>query len=291
MFMKEFLPKIAAALSEKFESQVDVKKFDLLGGGSINEAFCLTTTAGKFFIKINSASKFPGLFEAEAKGLNILRENSSYKIPEVILNGEIDNTSFLVLEYLEKGRADLKSQEDAGVFLAKQHKVTSDLFGLDYNNYIGSLPQLNNKHSGWSEFFVQERLMPQIKLAKEKLNNSTIAGFESLYEKCDEIFPSEPPALLHGDLWSGNFMVTAKGKPSIFDPAVYFGHREMDLAMTRLFGGFSDAFYGGYNSVYPLEKGWEMRVDICNLYPFLVHVNLFGGSYVSQVNTIIQQFS
>ena len=179
-----------------------------------------------------------------------------------------------------------------GKQLAQLHQNTNTSFGLEESNYIGSLLQQNNLHNNWIDFFINERLKPQIKLARDngKIDLSTITKFERLYTKLDEIFPEEPPALLHGDLWSGNFMVDEKGGPVIIDPAVYFGHREMDIAMTKLFGGFNQQLYQSYNEHFPLEKGWEQRVDICNLYPLMVHVNLFGGGYLEQVKSILNKF-
>ena len=152
--------------------------------------------------------------------------------------------------------------------------------------------QQNNSHTNWTDFFIQERLQIQIKLARDhhQIESTTISKFEKLYHRLDDIFPKEQPALLHGDLWSGNFMVDEKGAPVIMDPAVYYGHREMDIAMTKLFGGFDNQFYDAYNAHFQLEKGWKSRIDICNLYPLLVHVNLFGGSYLQQVKNIITKF-
>jgi len=171
-------------------------------------------------------------------------------------------------------------------------RLTNTNFGLDYNNYIGSLHQQNNLHPTWVDFFINERLQPQIKLARDnnEIDSTTILKFENLYKKLDEVFPKEKPALLHGDLWSGNFMSDEKGESVIMDPTVYYGHREMDIAMAKLFGGFDAEFYSSYNEHYPLENGWEQRINVCNLYPLMVHVNLFGGGYLGQVKSILSKF-
>ena len=176
--------------------------------------------------------------------------------------------------------------------LALLHKHSSDHFGLDHNNYIGSLVQSNRKHLSWTDFFREERLNAQVKLARNtgKLDKGVVSSFERFYNKLDEIFPVEPPALVHGDLWGGNFMVNENGVAVIIDPAIYYGNREMDIGMSMLFGGFSNEFYELYNQHYPLQPEWRNRIEYCNLYPLMVHVNLFGGGYLNSVNTILRQF-
>jgi fructosamine-3-kinase len=163
---------------------------------------------------------------------------------------------------------------------------------LEQDNFIGSLIQENKQQPDFINFFISQRLEVQLKIARNQgaLNQSDTRYFNSLFNKLNNIVPIEKPALLHGDLWSGNFMVNSSGAPCIFDPAVYYGHREADIAMTQLFGGFSPEFYHAYNETCPLEKDWQKRTDIFNLYPLLVHVNLFGGSYAAQVLRIIRHF-
>jgi fructosamine-3-kinase len=180
-----------------------------------------------------------------------------------------------------------------GIGLARLHKTTQNTFGLHYDNYIGSLTQSNTPPAdSWTEFFIHQRLEPMLKMAVDsgKAEPDLIPKFESLYSKLDEIFPQEKPALLHGDLWSGNCMADDNGDPVIYDPAVYYGHREMDLAMTKLFGGFESEFYEAYQEEFPLEKHWEQRIAICNLYPLLAHVNLFVGSYIQSIKNIINRY-
>jgi len=150
----------------------------------------------------------------------------------------------------------------------------------------------NHKHNSWTDFFREERLEKQVRLARNNdiIDKRVVSAFDNFYAKLDNVFPKEPPALLHGDLWAGNFMVNEVGAPVVIDPAVYYGNREMDLGMTTLFGGFDRQFYISYNNYFPLENGWEKRLDYCNLYPLMVHVNLFGGSYVSSVLSILKKF-
>ena len=200
--------------------------------------------------------------------------------------------SFLILKYIKSGIKTPTFWYDFGKQLANLHKHTVNFFGLDYNNYIGSLIQRNNKHSSWTEFFINERLSYQVKMARDnkRVDKDTISSFDRFYNRMDSIFPVEPPALLHGDLWSGNYMVNENGQPVIIDPAVYYGHREMDLGMSQLFGGFDNQFYTSYHNHFPLENGWKERLQFCNLYPLMVHVNLFGGTYLNSVKEILRKF-
>jgi fructosamine-3-kinase len=292
MFNQNFHKRLEEVLSKKLSTSILISSINAVSGGSINEAFSLYTDEGNFFIKTNSANHYPKMFEKEAKGLELLQGTNAIRIPKIIDCGEIKETSFLILEYINSDQPNAQFWLDFGSQLAKLHQHTDTTFGLNHSNYIGSLQQHNNSHNSWTDFFIQERLHVQIKLARDKsqIDIATISRFEKLYTRLDEIFPQEQPALLHGDLWSGNFMVDENGGPVIMDPAVYYGHREMDIAMTKLFGGFSSQFYDAYNNFFPLENGWENRMDICNLYPLMVHVNLFGGGYLSQVKKVLSKF-
>lgn len=230
------------------------------------------------------------MFTAEAKGLDLLKQTQTVAVPKVIEVGACDDLAFLLMEYIEPDVASQSTQLEMGRQLALLHKQTTGLFGLATDNYIGSLKQYNNPLPSWAVFFTQMRLQPQVEIALSKglLSNKDAADFEKLYAKLGSLFPVEKPSLLHGDLWSGNYLVGPNGKPFFIDPAVYYGYREMDIAMTKLFGGFSSDFYNAYNDNYPLQSGWQQRVDLCNLYPLLVHVNLFGGSYVEQVRQLLK---
>jgi fructosamine-3-kinase len=263
-----------------------------VGGGSINDAYKLNTSAGTYFIKVNQALKYPGMFDAEIKGLNLFAAKTKFIIPKPIASGISANHSFLILEYLNQGTKTNFFFDSFGGRLAEMHQQTQPAFGFDDDNYIGSLKQSNKNHFNWIGFFIEERLEKQLKMVidKDGNRNKLIAKFEKLYKRLNELLPEEKPALLHGDLWSGNYMAVGNNEVSIFDPAVYYGHREMDIAMTKLFGGFDSAFYSSYNEAFPLEKNWEERMDLCNLYPLLVHVNLFGGSYMNDVEQIINKY-
>lgn len=278
-------------ISSKFNKEIVVLTSSPVGGGCINECVKLQTNIGIFFAKWNGAKRFPGMMEAEAKGLELLRSARAIRIPEVIRVGEEGGNQYLVLEWMESKGRNRDFWWKFGVGLAQLHKNTTSAFGLDHDNYIGSLPQRNRQHSSWEDFFIRERLEPMVRLARndQRIGSSASKAFDRFFSKVGALFPKEPPALLHGDLWSGNFLETG-GDPVLVDPAVYYGHREVDLAMTRLFGGFPPELYESYHREYQLENGWERRLDLYNLYPLMVHVNLFGGSYWNQAEAILKQF-
>jgi fructosamine-3-kinase len=292
MFPEELKKSVESVLTSKNGSMVQILEARSVGGGCINEANKLKTTAGIYFIKFNSATEFPEMFEKEAIGLKLLADTKTITIPEVTGFGESDKYAFLLLRYIESGTAGHKFWNEFGTKLADLHRNTSEYFGLEHDNYIGSLVQSNVQHPDFIGFFISQRIEPQLKEARNKgaFSQSDIRYFDSLFKSLHNIIPPEKPALIHGDLWSGNFMVTPDGYPCLIDPAVYYGHREADIAMTQLFGGFQPEFYHAYNLAWPMENGWQKRMDIFNLYPLLVHVNLFGGGYAGQVLRIIRQF-
>ena len=269
-----------------------IREFSFAGGGSINQGGKLKTTVGNFFLKWNDDKKFPAMFEAEGKGLHLLHRQNAIRIPNVIGHGKNGAHQFLLLELIEQKSRSKNHWEQLGQKLASLHRCSSETFGLDHDNYIGSLQQYNHPNSNWINFFIEQRLEAQVRLAVK--SGAVDAGwekkFEALYAKLPSLIAVEKPSLLHGDLWSGNLITDEKGEPCLIDPAVYYGNREADLAMTRLFGGFSGEFYSAYEEAYPLPPGSERRVDLYNLYPLLVHVNLFGGSYVHSVESILRAF-
>jgi fructosamine-3-kinase len=286
------IEQVAQHLTGRLGTPVDVEHAGSIGGGSINDAWRLETDHGRFFLKTNHADRFPSLFEAEADGLARLRAANALPTPEVLGHGEDQDTSWLLLEWLEEAPRRSDFWTSFGRQLARQHRHTRAGFGLERDNYIGSLKQSNRDHAHWPSFFIQERLEPQFRMARDrrKVEAGTSFRAERLFAQLDRHFPEEPPALLHGDLWNGNFMSGPDGAARLIDPAVYYGHREMDLAMTRLFGGFDPGLLSGYEQEWPLQQGWEERVDLCNLYPLLVHVNLFGGHYVQQVEAVLRRY-
>jgi fructosamine-3-kinase len=292
MLPDELKKSVEFSLSSHFDKRVEISEIRSISGGCINEAFSLQTNIDKYFIKYNSAVAYPGMFEKEAAGLKILADLKAISVPKVTTTGESGKLAFLILEHIENGTPDRNFWNDFGTKLADLHRNTNNYFGLDHDDYIGSLIQKNNPYPDFFSFFISQRIEPQLKEARNKgaFSQSETRYFDSLFNTLNNIIPEEKPALIHGDLWSGNYMVTANGSPCLIDPAVYYGHREADIAMTKLFGGFQPEFYTAYNQAWPMEKGWQKRMDIFNLYPLLVHVNLFGGSYSGQVLRIIRQF-
>lgn len=260
---------------------LNVQGYEQVHGGDINQAYCLNTVSDKYFLKVNERDKFPLMFEKEAKGLELLRKNCSLIIPQVIRSGVVKDEQYLILEWLEKGRPAKNMWEEFGRAMALLHKQQQDYFGSEEDNYIGSLKQLNSKHSTWEVFFTECRLIPVLKyLDIDETNCIRLASH----------FPDEPPSLLHGDLWAGNYLIHISGYAAIYDPAVYSGHREMDIGMTKLFGGFDKRFYDAYNEIYPLESDWQQRLPLAQLYPILVHAVLFGGHYISRAREIMRYF-
>lgn len=292
MLPDELKKSVELTLSSNFGKSVEIMEIQPVGGGCINEALSLQTNVGKYFIKYNSASVYPGMFEKEAAGLKILADTKAIEIPEVIASVETGKYGCLLLQNIETGVNKRNFWNDFGIKLADLHRNTNEYFGLDHDNYIGSMVQNNNSHPDFLSFFITQRIEPQLKEARNKgvFSQSETRYFDSLFITLHNIIPVEKPALIHGDLWSGNFMINQNGSACLIDPAVYYGHREADIAMTQLFGGFQPEFYHAYNQAWPMEKDWQKRMDIFNLYPLLVHVNLFGGSYARQVLQIIRQF-
>ncbi|MCX6285387.1 MAG: fructosamine kinase family protein [Bacteroidetes bacterium] len=263
-----------------------------LGGGSINEVYVLNTTLGQFCLKYNNNASFPKMFETEASGLELLSMARAIKVPKVILQDNLTDYSFILLEFINSTRQSNEFFKNFGRSLTCLHRNKSELYGLDYNNYMGSLPQNNCYHSDWVDFFVEERLDKQVRLAIQKslIDTSAEKLFEKLYLRLSELLPEEPACLVHGDLWSGNYIVSDDGKACLIDPAVYYGNREVDIAMSTLFGGFSPEFYTSYHEEYPLIQGWKERLDLYNLYPLLIHLNLFGSSYLGSILSTLRRF-
>ncbi|WP_299184289.1 fructosamine kinase family protein [uncultured Aquimarina sp.] len=260
-----------------------------LSGGDINEAFLLTTNNREMVVKINSVSKFPGMFKAEARGLKELMDASIFKIPEVLFFGKDADVSFLLLEYIKSGNKTPDFWSIFGERLASLHQQSKPYFGFESDNYIGSLQQYNFKYSSASEFYMTQRLQPQFQMAIKR--GFSFSSLDSFYVAIENEIPDEASSLIHGDLWSGNFMIDINGFPCLIDPAVAYASREMDISMMYLFGGFEHELFEVYNDIFPLIDGWKKRMEIWQLYYLLVHLNLFGDSYYNSVKAIIKQYS
>jgi fructosamine-3-kinase len=299
--------KIAGHISETTGETFSLDNRHSVSGGCINQGYSISSSSRAYFAKINQASQI-AMFEAEALGLQQMRATQTIRVPEPICWGTEGNSAYIVLEWLDLGsRGGERAWEEMGHQLAAMHKYTppsppllrggeernstllGKVFGWDINNTIGSTVQINNWTANWAEFWAEHRIGYQLKLARRR--GGHFPQGERLLEVIPELLAGhEPqPSLVHGDLWGGNAGVTSAGEPVIFDPAAYFGDREVDIAMTELFGGFSAQFYRGYNQVWPLEVGYDQRKTLYNLYHILNHFNLFGGSYESQANQMINR--
>lgn len=279
--------EIEQSLSATLGTGVRLKSPRGVGGGSINQAYRVDSSEGPFFVKINSADGL-GMFTAEAEGLEELRQAGTLRIPQPLSWGVAGNRAFLVLEFLQLGG--VGSAALLGEGLAAQHRITADQFGWYRDNTIGSTRQRNRHTSDWLAFWSRHRLGFQLQLA---VSHGAGQALQQRGERLLDALPAlldgrEPEAsLLHGDLWSGNYAFTRSGEPALFDPAVYYGDRETDLAMTELFGGFSREFYAAYQHAWPLDAGYATRKQLYNLYHVLNHFNLFGSGYLSQAQGII----
>lgn len=266
-----------------------IKNVSPLTGGDINAVFLLDTSEGKKVAKVNEANRYPGMFKAEKEGLETLEKSNTVDVPKVLGLGTAGNITYLLLEYKQKAPQKPEFWHQFAHDLAALHRKSSTHFGFHTSNYIGSLPQHNGKHLLVSDFYIEERLEPQLKMALE--NGFTFEKLESRLKHIAEAIPQQAPALLHGDLWNGNFITNENGLPCFIDPAVSYGPREMDLAMMKLFGGFPEDIYDTYHELFPLENGFKDRLPIWQLYYLLVHLNIFGSSYLPQVRSILKSFS
>lgn len=288
----EVRESVVIALSKFSGSEINLIDFEYSSGGCINSGGRLSTNAGSYFLKWNNARKYPGMFKAESRGLQLLFDSAAIKVPKVIAAGEASDVQFLLLEFIDGNAKQKNFWETLGLRLSELHQHTSDKFGLNHDNYIGSLPQQNATQKTWTEFFIHQRIDPLLKLTVNRkiISPQHIKDFEQLYTKFSAIFPETKPSLLHGDLWIGNLMTDAAGYPALIDPAVYYGHPEMDLAFTMLFGGFDHKFYQSYHEAQKPAPGFEQRAELYNLYPLMVHALLFGGSYISQCLQIVSRY-
>ena len=270
----------------KQELNSNIKKISQLGGGSINSVFLVELEKSKIVLKINDSLRFPGMFENEKKGL--LKLNASgVQTPQVIFERSKDNLAFLALEYIPNGN--FENWELFGEKLAALHINKNEFFGLDYDNYIGSLRQINKKENNWKGFYSNQRLLHLTRFAfdKELLSKADSKKMEELCYKLDTYVPFTEPSLIHGDLWSGNLIFDGQGKPVFIDPAIYYGHPEMDWAMLSLFGSYPETAMKSYCNIIPLENNYFEREKIYQLYPLLVHLILFGRSYYRDISEIL----
>ncbi|MBD2294726.1 fructosamine kinase family protein [Anabaena sphaerica FACHB-251] len=285
MIWQEIDTHISQVTGHKFQTSQHLS----VSGGCINQGYAVSDGKVTYFVKLNQASQAE-MFAAEMLGLQQMYQTNTIRVPQPLCWGTTGNSSYIVLEWLEMTDGNNKSWQKMGRNLAEMHTTISNQgFGWNMNNTIGSTPQINTWKSDWIEFYTQHRLGYQFQLAKQRggsfpLQDKLLAAIPELLAE-----HQVQPALVHGDLWGGNAGFTIDAEPVIFDPATYFGDREVDIAMTELFGGFPADFYKGYEEVFPLEDGYERRKTLYNLYHVLNHFNLFGGGYASQANGMIER--
>ncbi len=301
---------ISDHISQTVKKPFQIKQKSTVGGGSINSSYhVIGTDVQEYFIKINSAS-LEFMFQVEFDNLNELSQALSLKadamqVPQPVCYGIADSYSYLVLEYLNLSASG--NNKELGHALAEMHKITASQFGWYQNNIIGSTPQSNQQHNDWLTFWREERMQPQFEMLYNKGYKKYLQPLsDKLLNELDSLLANHTPeaSLLHGDLWSGNYgfsragsskagsskeASSKHGKPAIFDPALYYGDRETDLAMTELFGGFSSDFYQAYNDNWPLDAGYKDRKTLYNLYHILNHANLFGTSYLNQAISMMER--
>jgi len=280
--------QISKQIEQVTAQPFSIEKISPISGGCINLAYQLQGRNKSYFIKINQP-RLIDMFAAEFKGLEALPNTQKIKVPQVIHYGISNNNAFLILEMLSLAPRTKQSEQLLAQQLAALHRIKQPFFGWHQNNTIGSTKQQNDAMDNWITFWRNNRLGFQLALAeKNGYSKKLIHSGEKLCESLHEFINHHPhPSLLHGDLWSGNTRMTVQGEPVIYDPACYFGDREADIAMTELFGGFSANFYAAYHQSYPLDSGYSTRKTLYNLYHILNHLNLFGSSYQSQAQQMI----
>ncbi|MGD8964339.1 MAG: fructosamine kinase family protein [Gammaproteobacteria bacterium] len=281
--------RIAADIGAAAGLEVSADSVRPVTGGCINSAWRLVCADGHLFVKTNTSSALE-MFEAEHDGLEELLAADALRVPRPLATGVTGGCAWIAMEWIETGRSRHGTARDLGLGLARQHRCLAEKFGWARDNTIGSTPQANGWFSEWVEFYSQRRIRYQLDLAaRNSYPGRLLEAGERLLQCVGDFFSDyrPEPSLLHGDLWGGNWAADAEGRPFLFDPAVYYGDREADLAMTELFGGFDAEFYAAYRDAWPLDAGYRTRRDLYNLYHVLNHLNLFGSGYLGQSEALL----
>ncbi len=280
---------------KKIESiiQARISETEMIGGGDTGSSYKLYSSAqnSTFFFKLLEHPKALENIASEVDNLKRIGASNSCEIPPVVSQVHTDNKNGLLLEWIERKIPDDKDLSNFGQCIARLHLNHDKQFGWHQSNYISVVEQVNGRHASWSEFYLTQRIEP---LLKKGIDRGIFPGhvgynLERLESTWNDTIPNEKPSFLHGDLWGGNFIIANNRHAYLIDPACYFGHREMDLAMSLLFGSFGRTFYQAYQEVYPLEKGFEERIEWHQLYPLMVHALLFQGHYIQRVINILQK--
>lgn len=263
-----------------------------ISGGDISNAYFLGTSKNNYFLKINSSNNGLDMFQAEINGLSAINQTKTIKTPKIFKCGNYQQYAYLLMEYIQMKSPSENDFESLGNQLALLHMFSENEFGFNENNFIGSLSQSNRKHKSWTDFYLEERIIPQLQLALSRnlLSKADIPSHKNMYDICKNFFKNIKPSLLHGDLWGGNYLISSNGTPYLIDPAVYYGHHEMDIAMSKLFGGFGESFYTAYNAHFHFDHLSNTRIELYQLYYLLVHLNLFGTSYFISVKKILSKY-
>lgn len=286
-YMKTLITHIASHLNETMCSSHPVS------GGDISRAYLLETTTKKYFLKVNDRSVALKMFHAEQQGLQAIEATRTIAVPHVHLTDTFDGKAFLLMDFVESKRPDASDFQRLGTQLAQLHLCPQQSFGFPDDNFIGRLPQNNREHGNWPAFYWHQRIVPQLQLALDAhlLHHNEMPAVEKAIRLFTEIFGGEiSPSLLHGDLWGGNYLIAMDGTPYLIDPAVYYGHSMVDIAMSRLFGGFGSDFYTAYHDLIPQPGNYEEQIDLYQLYYLLVHLNMFGSGYYSSVSSILKRY-
>lgn len=284
-----------------------------VGGGSISSAYWFETANARYFLKVNSGSSALEMFHAEQEGLDAIEATRTIAIPHVHLVGSIDGKAFLLMDHVDSKRPNASDYQRLGRELAELHQFshhpptrsTGEIgsrrtgpeqssgvgFGFSSDNFIGNLPQSNRSHVDWPQFYWFERILPQLQMARrsELISGKMIPKEENAIALFRDVFGHVKPSLLHGDLWGGNYLIATDGTPYLIDPAVYHGHSMVDIAMSRLFGGFGPDFYSAYHEIIPKPENYDIQIDLYQLYYLLVHLNLFGSGYYSSVTSLLKR--
>lgn len=284
------LKELIEAISHKLGTAI--LSYNTVHGGDINHALRIETATNTYFCKYNTSVDHRGIIESEAAGLELLHDNG-INIPCSISLIALTSQSGLLMDWIESVglRPNSDDEKSLATQLCKLHQVNHTKYGGANDNFIGSLPQPNNWYDNITDYYYESRLLPQFKMAFDKGYLSDHKALKTIAINLGSLIPYEEPTLIHGDLWSGNYMISKDNLAYLIDPSVSYGHREMDIAMLHLFGQVPEGVMSLYNEQTPLIKGWQYRMDIFQLYYLLVHLNIFGRSYLAQVRKILSRYS
>ncbi|MCB0667571.1 MAG: fructosamine kinase family protein [Saprospiraceae bacterium] len=284
-------------MNQKIRSLIEkelgkINRITPVGGGDISTAYRITTARHDFFVKVNHGSDASGMFEAERAGLELIRNTGAIRTPEVINLDHFEDGAFLILENIQSKSPSGEDLRNFGIQLAHLHQKSFENYGGNAANFIGSLPQPNEWSDDWPDFYMVCRLLPQLNMAAERkfLQRKEIPEKAVILESIRPFLSSPHPSLIHGDLWGGNFLIDTEGDPVLIDPAVYYGHHQVDIAMSKLFGGFGREFYNAYYAEMGCAEISQAETDLYQLYYLLVHLNLFGSSYYFPVKKIMDRY-